>query len=71
MHVVWRVQKVSLDLASVRYRALLPCVSLADSGISCALTATADKRAFETASHLVIVKAFTPADVELVRYANA
>ena len=71
MHVVWRVQKVSLDLASVRYRALLPCVSLADEGVSCALTATADKRVIEKASHVVIVKAFTPSDIELARHARA
>lgn len=71
MHVVWRVQKVTLDLASVRYRALLPCASLADAGVSCTLTATADKRAVENASHVVIVKAFTPADIELARHAKA
>ncbi len=71
MHVVWRVQKVTLDLASVRYRALLPCVSLADEGVSCALTATADKRAVEKATHIVIVKSFTPADIELARHARA
>jgi hypothetical protein len=71
MHVVWRVQKVTLDLASVRYRALLPCVSLADEGVSCALTATADKRAVDKASHVVIVKAFTPADIELARHARS
>jgi hypothetical protein len=71
MHVVWRVQKVTLDLASVRYRALLPCASLTDAGVSCTLTATADKRAVEKASHVVIVKAFTPADIELAQHAKS
>jgi hypothetical protein len=44
---------------------------LADEGVSCALTATADKRAVENATHVVIVKAFTSADIELARHARA
>lgn len=71
MHVVWRVQKITLGLASVRYRALLPCVSLLNAGISCGLTQTADKGAIDKASHVVIVKSFTPADIELARHAKA
>lgn len=71
MHVVWRVQKVTLDLASVRFRALLPCVSLIDAGISCEVTEVADPRVLDRASHIVIVKAFTPSDIDLARHARA
>jgi glycosyltransferase involved in cell wall biosynthesis len=70
MKVVWRVQRVTLDLASVRYRALLPCVALLGEGVTCKVTDQPGQNCLDSASRLVLVKSFTHADIELVKEAR-
>ncbi len=69
VQVLWRVQKLTLDLASVRYRALLPVVALTDARVSCRMIAKPVAAALESATHLVVVKCFDAADLELVCHA--
>jgi glycosyltransferase involved in cell wall biosynthesis len=61
---------VTLDLASVRYRALLPVVALSARKVRCELLPKASLERVQGASHLVVVKCFGRGDVALVREAH-
>ncbi len=67
----WKVAKLSLNVASVRYRALLPVLALQDSGKECRVFADYDTRNLDDLSVLVIVKGLVPSDLELAREAHA
>ncbi|MGK2915724.1 MAG: glycosyltransferase [Porticoccaceae bacterium] len=69
--LVWRVSKQTVELASVRYRALLPILALSDLAIPSRLLIKPDVSALRSASHLIVVKCFSSADVELIRHAHA
>lgn len=66
----WKVAKLSLNVASVRYRALLPVLALQDSGKKCRVFADYDSRNLDGLSVLVIVKGLVPSDLELAQQAN-
>lgn len=70
MLVGWKVTTLSLDVASVRYRALLPILGLEDRGISGRLFADHAGCHLDGLDALVFVKSFTPADLELARTAR-
>jgi len=61
----WKVSKLSLNVASVRYRALLPVIALRDAGEKCHVFADYDQRNLQDVSVLVIVKGLVPEDLEL------
>jgi hypothetical protein len=67
----WKVSGLSADLASVRYRAILPLISLEKIGIQSKiipLVVDADLDSFDA---IIIVKSFTPDDLYLAQQANA
>lgn len=70
MLVGWKVTTLSLDVASVRYRALLPILGLEDRDISGRLFADHAGCHLDGLDALVFVKSFTPADLELARTAR-
>lgn len=70
IELVWRISKPALDLASVRYRALLPIVALSENRVRSRLLSKPDGMKLDSASHLIVVKCFSPADVELVKSAS-
>ena len=67
----WKVAKLSLNVASVRYRALLPVLALQDSGKNCRVFADYDTRNLDDLSVLVIVKGLIPSDLHLARQASS
>lgn len=71
LDLVWRVSKPTVGLASIRYRALLPIVALSELKIPSRLLVKPDISALGSASHLIVVKCFSSADVEFVRHAHA
>lgn len=66
----WKVAKLSLNVASVRYRALLPVLALQEAGKSCHVFADYDSCNLDGLSLLVIVKGLIPNDLELAREAH-
>lgn len=70
IELAWRIAKPALDLASVRYRALLPIVALSENRIRSRLLPKPDCTKLGSASHLIVVKCFSAADVELVKSAS-
>lgn len=67
----WKVAKLSLNVASVRYRALLPVLALQEAGQKCHVFADYDPRNLEGLSVLVIVKGLVSEDLELALAARA
>jgi glycosyltransferase involved in cell wall biosynthesis len=67
----WKVAKLSLNVASVRYRALLPMLALKESGKNCRVFADYDLRNLENLSVLVIVKGLVPDDLALAQQAHS
>ena len=66
----WKVAKLSLNVASVRYRALLPVLALQEAGKNCHVFADYDACNLDGLSLLVIVKGLIPNDLELARKAH-
>lgn len=66
----WKVAKLSLNVASVRYRALLPVLALQAAGKSCQVFADYNNCNLDGISLLVIVKGLIPNDLELAREAH-
>lgn len=67
--VAWKVAALSSDIASVRYRALLPVLALEAAGVRHRLFDDADEERLEGVDALVIVKSFTKGDLELAHAA--
>jgi len=65
----WKVSSLALSMASVRYRAMLPLLSLEQAGQSCRVFSDADNAHVEELDLLVIVKSFTTEDLALVHRA--
>lgn len=69
--VVWRVSRRSLDLASVRYRALLPAVALEAHGYRSIIADAASGIPLEAADIIIFTKSFSVRDIELATRARA
>ncbi|GID05779.1 hypothetical protein TMM008_29810 [Pseudomonas sp. 008] len=69
--VGWCVASLSLDTASVRYRALLPLLALEKEGFICSLFTNRSPVDLESLDVLVIVKAFSVESLALVQRARA
>lgn len=65
----WKVAKLSLNVANVRYRALLPVLALQEASRKCRVFADHDCSNLDGLSLLVIVKGLVPGDLELARVA--
>lgn len=68
--IVWRVARRSLALASVRYRALLPALSLQAHGFRSLVADKTSVMPWDEADLLVFSKAFGAADVAAAREAS-
>lgn len=64
--VGWKVAKLSADVASIRYRAMLPVLELEGRGMDARLFSHASPDNLQGLDCLVIVKSFTPDDFFLV-----
>jgi hypothetical protein len=71
INVGWCVASLSLDMASVRYRALLPLLALEAEGFICSLFTSRGAVNLEELDALVIVKAFSIESLALVQRARA
>ncbi|URM30404.1 glycosyltransferase [Pseudomonas frederiksbergensis] len=71
INVGWCVASLSLDMASVRYRALLPLLALEAQGFICSLFTSRGPVNLESLDALVIVKAFSVESLALVQRARA
>ncbi|WP_325918169.1 glycosyltransferase family protein [Pseudomonas frederiksbergensis] len=69
--VGWCVSSLSIDIASVRYRALLPLLALKEKGYVCRLFSPQSCEDLEALDALVIVKAFSLESLALVQRARA
>jgi len=67
----WCVSSLSLNVASVRYRAVLPIVALEALGHTCHLFTNADPVRLESLDALVIVKDFSVESYRLVQRAKS
>jgi glycosyltransferase involved in cell wall biosynthesis len=64
--VGWKVAKLSADVASIRYRAMLPVLELEGRGMDARIFSHASPDNLQGLDCLVIVKSFTPDDFFLV-----
>lgn len=71
LSVGWCVASLSLDIASVRYRALLPLLALKQEGLKCSLFTPQGTVNLEGLDALVIVKVFTMESLVLAQRARA
>ncbi|MFJ2487789.1 glycosyltransferase [Pseudomonas sp. NPDC087639] len=69
--VGWCVSSLSLDIASVRYRALLPLLALEKKGFICRLFSPQSSMDLEGLDALVIVKTFSMESLALIQRARA
>ena len=69
-NIAWKVSSLSPDLASVRYRAILPLLSLNALGIKSELFSSYKDITISDFDVLVIVKSFTPDDLYLAQQAS-
>lgn len=67
----WCVASLSSDIASVRYRAILPLLALEAERCSCQLFTSASTVSFDEMDALVIVKSFTVESYHLAQEASA
>lgn len=67
--IMWKVGNLSADLASVRYRAILPIIALREEGMESSLTDTSHNVNLDTFDALIIVKSFTSDDLFLAQQA--
>jgi hypothetical protein len=67
--ILWRIQKRTMDVASIRYRALLPLLALEDLGILSRLSAGNETASLDEISTLILVKCFGSNDVQLAKLA--
>jgi hypothetical protein len=69
-NIAWKVSNLSHDLASVRYRAILPMLALNTAGIKSQVFHTASDLDLKKFDALFIVKSFTPEDLFLAQQAH-
>lgn len=66
MLVGWKLASLRPDVASVRYRAMIPVIGLEKQGIRARIFSVASSKQLDGLDCLVIVKSFTPDDSYLV-----
>lgn len=66
----WKTSGLSPDLASVRYRAILPILSLQAEGVDFQIISSPTNIDFSQIDAIVIVKSFTPEDLFLAQQAH-
>jgi hypothetical protein len=71
INIGWKVSTISPNLASVRYRALLPLIALEQRGCRCRIFSRPSRQNLDGLDLLVIVKSFEHGDVNLAQEANA
>jgi len=69
--VGWKVSSLSPNIASIRYRVLLPVRALEKLGVQCRLFSDADLKNLHGLDILVVVKSFTANDICLIQEARA
>ena len=69
--LAWKVGSLSAELASVRYRAILPIIALKEQGIDSLIFDLASNVNLSDIDALIIVKSFTPDDLLLAQQAAA
>jgi Glycosyl transferases group 1 len=69
MQIGWKVQTLTTDIASVRYRALLPMLALESVDLQNRLFSSGLELNLDGLDALVIVKSFTPDDLFLAQHA--
>ncbi len=69
MQIGWKIQKLSVGIASVRYRALLPMLALESVDVQNRLFSSGLELNLDGLDVLVIVKSFTPDDLFLAQHA--
>lgn len=69
MQIGWKVQSLTTDIASVRYRALLPMLALESADVQNRLFSSGLELNLDGLDVLVIVKSFTPNDLFLAQHA--
>ncbi len=69
--VGWCVSSLSLDIASVRYRALLPLLALEKKGFVCRMFSPQSSMDLEGLDVLVVVKTFSMESLALIQRARA
>ena len=62
----WKLASLNPDVASVRYRAMLPILALEDRGFRARIFSVASPKNLDGLNCLIIVKSFTPDDLYLV-----
>lgn len=67
----WKVASLEFNMASVRYRAMLPLLGLEHSGVTCRVFSTLGYADVDTLSLLVVVKSFSTDDLALLQRARA
>lgn len=67
----WKTNGLSADLASVRYRAILPILALEQAGIDYKILFSALTAKLDEIDALIIVKSFTAEDLYLAQKANS
>lgn len=70
LSVGWKVHSLAGNMASVRYRALLPVAALEPAGIRSRVFGDGSEAHLEGLDALVIVKSFTPDDLRLAQTAR-
>lgn len=71
INVGWCVSSLSLDIASVRYRALLPLFALEKKGFVCRMFSPQSSMDLEGLDVLVVVKTFSMESLALIQRARA
>ena len=71
LKIGWKVSALAANIASVRYRALLPMIALESPEVRCRLFASGDPSELDGLDVLVIVKSFTADDLRLAQLGAA
>lgn len=71
LRVGWKVAALATNIASVRYRAVIPMLALESAGVHSRLFSSAHESNLDGLDVLVIVKSFTPDDLRLTQAARA
>lgn len=69
-NIAWKVGNLSPDLASVRYRAILPILALNNLGIKSSIFDSSNNINLDEFDALFIIKSFTPDDLMLAQQAQ-
>ena len=67
----WKLASLELNMASVRYRAMLPLLALESHGSTCKVFSSLNHAQLDTLDLLVIVKSFTTDDLVLLQLARS